>query len=90
MPVRFGGFGIPVSSQLAREEYKASTAVTRELIDAMAGNESENKGVLKKVVYERKKMQEQEYQTVIAECDTKLARALKQVKEKGSSNCYSS
>ena len=86
MPVRFGGLGIPVLSQLAKEEYKASSAVTRELIDAMKGTESENQGDLKKIVDERKKMQEQEYQTILAECDTKLARELEQAKEKGSSN----
>ena len=41
LPVRYGGLGISVLSKLASEEYQTSVEVTKSLVKAMAGIETD-------------------------------------------------
>ena len=89
LPVRCGGLGIPVLTKLASEEYQTSIEVTKSLVKAMAGIETEldqDSESLKEILKVRAEKHEIEYTLVCNESSERSTRALKQAREKGSSS----
>ena len=89
LPVRCGGLGIPVLTKLASEEYQTSIEVTKSLVKAMAGIETEldqDSEAMKEILKVRAEKHEVEYTLVCNESSERSTRALKQAREKGSSS----
>jgi len=100
MPLKYGGLGIPILTDLAVKEYSTSIRVTKPLIKEMesaqaasedhtANSDASRAEQLQIVLQEREAEYKQRHKDIVSKLDDQTARLIEQISEPGSYNWLS-